>query len=125
MDREFLRFLWVDDPTKEDSHVVVYRFARVVFGAFSSPFLLNTTIRHHLEQHLETHSELVLQVLRSIYVDDLVTGSRPEEQAYELYTGAKALLKRGAFNLHKFSTNSSALLARVDNEESAHLSDSL
>ena len=69
-DREFLRFLWVDDPSKEDPSVVVYRFARVVFGVSSSPFLLNATVRYHLEQHSEAQGDLVSKVLRSIYVDD-------------------------------------------------------
>ena len=36
-DRDVLRFLWVDDPTKENPKVIILRFARVVFGvsAFS------------------------------------------------------------------------------------------
>ena len=50
-----------------------------------------------------------------------MTGSESEEKAYDLYTGAKALLKIGAFNLRKFSTNSSTLQARIDSEESTHL----
>lgn len=50
-------------------------------------------------------------------------GSQSEEQAYELYTGAKALLKMGAFNLHKFSTNSCSLQARVNMEEVGHRDD--
>lgn len=116
-DREFLRFLWVDDPFKDDPSIVVYRFTRVMFGVSSSPFLLNATVRHHLELHAEAHSDLVLKVLRSIYVDDVVTGSQSEEQAYQLYTGAKALLKTAAFNLRKFSSNSSSLQARIDAEE--------
>ena len=73
-DREFLQFLWVDDPTKDEPRVVAYRFTRVVFGVTASPFLLNATVRHHLELHSEAHGELVSRVLRSIYVDDIVTG---------------------------------------------------
>ena len=90
--------------------MVVYQFASVVFGVSSSPFLLNATVRYHLEQHSEAQSDLVSKVLRSIYVDDIVTGSESEEKTYDLYTGAKALLKIGAFNLCKFSTNSSTVL---------------
>ena len=100
--------------------MVVYRFARVVFGVSSSPFLLNATVRYHLEQHSEAQSDLVSKVLRSIYVDDIVIGSESKEKAYDLYTGAKPLLKIGAFNLRKFSTNSSTLPARIDSEESTH-----
>ena len=63
-------------------------------------------------------------MLRSIYVDNVVTGLQSEEQAYELYTGAKNLLKTGAFNLCKFTTNWNTSQARIDAEESVHLSDS-
>lgn len=62
-DRDFLCFLWVDDPTKEDPSLVSYRFTRVVFGINASPFLLNATLRHHLELHSESHRDLVPKVL--------------------------------------------------------------
>ena len=32
-DREFLRFLWVDDPAQEDPMIVTYQFARVAVFA--------------------------------------------------------------------------------------------
>ena len=44
--RDFLRFLWVDDVNKELPEIKLLRFTAVVFGA--SPFLLNATIRHHV-----------------------------------------------------------------------------
>ncbi len=62
-------------------------------------------------------------MIRSIYVDDIVTGSQSEEQAYQLYSEAKTLLKTGAFNLRKFSTNATRLQAKVDLEESAQCQD--
>ena len=61
-------------------------------------------------------------MLRSIYVD-VVTGSQSEEQAYQFFTEAKALLRTGAFNLRKFSSNSSSLQATVDREETSHVND--
>ena len=75
-DRDVLRFLWVDDVTKESPEVVVLRFARVVFGVSSSPFLLNATVKHHIERYEEEDPGFVETFLRSIYVDDLSTGGR-------------------------------------------------
>ena len=72
--RDVLRFLWFDDVKKESPEVVVLRFARVVFGVTSSPFLLNATVKHHVERYEEEDPEFVETFLRSIYVDDLSTG---------------------------------------------------
>ena len=48
--RNFVRFLWVEDLNKENLEVMELRLARVVFGVNSSPFILNATIRHHLNR---------------------------------------------------------------------------
>jgi len=108
-DRDALRFLWFDNITKERPQVCAFRFARVVFGVSSSPFLLNATIRHHLNKYLSSHPELVSSILQSIYVDDILFGADSEEEAFTLYKESKALLKTGGFNLRKFTTNSGEL----------------
>jgi len=50
-DRVVLRFLWVDDVNSAEPKIVEYRFARVVFGATSSPFLLNATLLKHITSY--------------------------------------------------------------------------
>ena len=50
-DKDVLRFLWVDDISKPEPQVITLRFRLVVFGLSSSPFLLNATIKHHMEQY--------------------------------------------------------------------------
>ena len=54
-DRDVLRFLWVNDANEDEIKIRPLRFTRVVFGVCSSPFLLNSTIRHHLEQYRSSH----------------------------------------------------------------------
>ena len=118
-DRNVLRFLWVDDITKESPEPVALRFTRVVFGVSSSPFLLNATIRFHLEQHALTQPDLIAKLMRSFYVDDVVTGASDEDQAYALYETSKKVLKEGGFHLRKFCTNSTLLQMRIDGEETS------
>jgi len=115
-DRDALRFLWFD-ITKEQPRVCAFRFARVVFGVSSSPFLLNATIRHHLNKYLSSHPELVSSILQSIYVDDIVFGADSEEEAFTLYKESKALLKTGGFNLRKVTTNLGELQDLINQEE--------
>ena len=112
-DRDVLRFLWVRDPIEDPPQYIVLRFARVVFGVSCSPFLLNATVRHHLELHQDSQRTLVDKLLRSFYVDDVITGADTEEDAFRLYTESKELLKSGGFNLCKFTSNNLALQQKI------------
>ncbi len=59
----------------------------MVFGVSSSPFLLNATIRHHLDKYARSCPDLVGRIARSIYVNNIVCGAKDEEDAFELYLG--------------------------------------
>ena len=84
-DCDVLRFLWIDYLLKENPCLVHMWFNRVVFGVSSSPFLLNATIKHHLEKYRKVNPEPVELMLRSIYVDDVIFGASDEESAFTLY----------------------------------------
>ncbi len=116
-DRDALRFLWVDDPAKDQLEPVVLRFARLVFGVSASPLLLSAIIRHHLEKYPSAHPDLMQKLLQSMYVDDIVTGAEDEVQAHKLYKESKEILMRGGFKLRKFTTNLSQLHETVDRDE--------
>ena len=92
---------------KPSPEKIVLQFARVVFEVSSSPFLLNATIRHRLDKPAMVQPYLVSKLLRSTYVDDIVTGAESEEAAYKLYKESNELLKGAGFNLRKFTSNSS------------------
>jgi hypothetical protein len=94
----------VDDIARDAPEVCTLRFTRVVFGVSSSPFLLNATIKYHLEQCLDSHPDLVPNLMESTYVDDIVTGANSEDEAFRLYSAAKDLFRLGGFNLRKFLT---------------------
>lgn len=69
-DRNSLRFLRSLNPEDEDPEVIILRFALVVFGVTSSPFLLNA-INHHMEMYRDRDPLFVDKFLSSIYVDDV------------------------------------------------------
>ena len=122
-DRDVLRFLWLKDAFQENSEIVKLRFTRVVFGVSPSPFLLNATIRHHIEKYQISHPELVKVLMQSIYVDDVVFGADTEEDARALYASSKELLRYGSFNLRKFVTNSPSLQKLIDANEATSSSE--
>ena len=98
-ERDVLRFLWIDDIDKKSPEVVTMRFARVVFGVSSSPFLLNATIRHHVGQYKDREPEFVDMFRRSIYVDDVTFGTSDDYGAFDLYRKANKILADCGFNL--------------------------
>ena len=100
-DRDALRFIWVDDVSKEEPELREYRFTRVVFGVSSSPFLLNATVKYHLEKFLGTNEAVVKRLLQSTYVDDVISGAGTEDEAFDLYTQSKEIFRQGGFNLRK------------------------
>ena len=63
-----------------DQPIVIYRFLRVVFGVTSSPFLLNSTTRHHLEKYVESEKDVVERLRDDLYVDDQVSGCETPDQ---------------------------------------------
>ena len=65
-DNDELRSLWVDDIDKAEPKVITLRFTRVVFGLSSSPFSLNATIKHHIEQHEQCDTNFSGKFLESI-----------------------------------------------------------
>ena len=112
-DRDFLRFLWVEDVRDNNLSINVYRFCRVVFGLNASPFLLNGTIRHHLATFAVVDPEFVKRMVEGFYVDDLVTGDRTTERAFTLYEKAKERMATGGFKLRKWKTNDPGLREKI------------
>lgn len=95
----------------------VLRFARVVFGVSSSPFLLNATMKYHMDKYRALDRQFVEKFECSIYVDDLTFGDNNERDALQLYKKAKEWFVDGAFNLHKFHTNCRELQRKIDAQE--------
>ena len=89
-------------------------------GLLQAPFLLNTTLQHHMSWYSTSHPEVVRQLSNSIYVDDIVSGEGNEEKAYQHYFISKGV--KGGFKLGKFVTNAEALQQTIDGKEGVLMS---
>ena len=121
VDRDCLRFLWVDDIHSENPEIQIFRYNRVVFGVSSSPFILNAVLRQHLESFNDTDPEFTSKVKESFFVDDLVTGADSAESACQLYQKAKDFLRQGGFTLRKWKSNDQDLMQRIKDAEKSNM----
>jgi hypothetical protein len=120
-DHDVHRFLWVDDVSKDFPEICELRFTRVVFGVSASPFLLNATLKHHVEQYTAAYPDTVRRLLESTYVDDIISGADTEDDAFALYAQSKSIFHDGGFNLRKFVSNSKPLQERINRAERSHI----
>lgn len=121
--RNFLRFLWVDDVESPDPQIIVFRYTKAIFGAVCSPYLLSATIRHHLRQYEETEPEFVENVKKSLYCDDYVSTFDSESEAMAYYEKLKQCFMDAGFNLRKWKTNSKDLGEEIVKQETFNFTD--
>ena len=108
MERNYLRFLWYDHVISDFHKLKRLRFARVMFSATSSPFLLNSTIRKHIGNY-EYDEAFVEKIENSFYVDNFSGGDTSFETVIKLYKKLRVRFAEGYFNLRKWRTNDANL----------------
>lgn len=113
-DRDFVRFLWVKDPLDPKSDFESFRFRVIPFGASSSPFILLSVIKKHLQA---SSSPLAVDINRNIYVDNLISGCETTEEAMDYYLETNSVLKQAGLKLQSWGSNESHLTARANSEE--------
>ncbi|GBN38246.1 hypothetical protein AVEN_186859-1 [Araneus ventricosus] len=99
-DREFLRLLWWN--IKDRSKLEFFRYCRVVLGVTSSPFLLNASIRHHLnstEYQLEYLQTTVEKLKRAFHVDNLTTSVESQEELEQFKMQTMEIINAASFEL--------------------------
>ena len=116
-DRDYLRFLWMNDINNESPQIVAYCFTRVVLCVTCSPFLLNATLQQLISSHNVVDSEFAEKMLRSLYEDDFASGPETSSQGFELYSKCKNLMRDCGFNMRKWLTNSPELTSMIHKDE--------
>ena len=105
-DRVFTRFLWLSDPTNPNSKFDIFRFKTVLFGSTSSPFMLNATLRCHLENY---YLPVAQDIENNIYVDNIISGCDQEAECLLYYNEAQAIMDDAHFHLHSWASNNPSL----------------
>ena len=119
-DINFLRFLWWPEGDIEQV-LVEYRMTVHLFGAVSSPSCANYALRKNAEDN-QSHfsSEVVSTIKCNFYVDDCLKSLSSEEEAVQMVQDLIHLCQKGGFNLSKWVSNSSTVLASIPVENRAH-----
>ena len=90
----------------------------MIFGASSSQFLLNGTVRKVGSKYEAVDQEFAKKVRNHFYVDDLNTGVNTVGEGSELYWLMKGRFGEANFNLRKWRTNNAELRELIDESES-------
>ena len=102
-DRDALRFHWIKD--KDPSTIEVLRFTQALFGLVQSPFFLAGTLKLHLENLKEKYPAEVEEILRSLYVDDVITGGSTTDEVQDLKKTIVTVFGEAKFDMHKWNSN--------------------
>lgn len=102
-DRDYLRFLWQE----KDGRLKVFRHCRVVFGVSSSPFLLESCIKLHLQTILTQckvnespySSDFIELLEESFYVDNCLTSLETLKDVEEFRHVASSVMNEKMFKL--------------------------
>ena len=112
-----MRFLWYNNVYSDKIEIERYRFRRVIFGATSSQFLLNSTIHKHADKYEDIDPEVARKARNNFYVDDLTTGVKNVEDGIELYQKFKIRFMEANFNIRKWKTNNKNLKTEIEKRE--------
>lgn len=124
-DVDFQRILWRKDQTATNSSALIaksanqsgkteeFRLLRVTFGTASAPYLAVKALQQVAIDEGANYPVAAARVNKDYYMDDLLTGGENVESAMKLYSEMVNLLKRGGFELQKWSSNSEELLERI------------
>ena len=111
-DRDFTRFLWVKGKRKTSvaNKLQVCRFTRILFGIISSPSLLGSIVKDHLENIGTPVNE---QAVHDIYVDNLISGVNTTDETTQFYKETKQSFKETSMNMRDWGSNSTDFLKTV------------
>lgn len=119
--RNYLRFLWYRDNDMSKD-VIDYRMRVHVFGNSPSPSVAIYGLRRAIQEGADQHGADTVQfVERHFYVDDGLISLPTDADAISLLRRTQASLSESNLRLHKFASNSDAVLQAFAPEDRAVL----
>lgn len=109
-DQLFQLIFWREN---EKMPLQVYQLTTVTYGVTSSPYLANRVIQQLIIDEGKNHPLAATALKDQIYVDDALLGSNSVENAQQLKDDVVQLLKKGGFELRKWSSNNPLLLQSI------------
>ena len=85
---------------------------------------MSVTVQNHMPKYSYLYSDVILQFLSDLYIDNSITGKQTEKEAFDFYLVCKSLMKKGAFNLRKWVSNSKSLQEKIAEYESKYFGES-
>ncbi|XP_055531456.1 uncharacterized protein LOC129722189 [Wyeomyia smithii] len=111
---KYLRCLFRDDRTQP---LMDLELLRVTYGVGPAGFLATRSLIQLAKDEQNDFPKACEVVLKSFYVDDVLTGADTLEEAQKLRKDLLLLLGRGGFKLHKWCANEAAILEGVPFED--------
>ncbi|KRZ47770.1 hypothetical protein T02_7890, partial [Trichinella nativa] len=102
-----------DDPSPPQT----FRFRRICFGLTSSPFLALAVMQHHARLNKSKWPKAAEEVLKNVYVDDLLFSLDDRTETMECVRELKQLMETAGFHLTKWSSNEPSVLRSLPEED--------
>lgn len=109
-DRNMQRILWRDN---ESDDIGEYKLNTVTYGTASAPFLAVRSLIECANVESENCQKAHEAIVSDMYVDDLITGADNEEAAIILQQQISSILRRGGFELRKWTSSNNNVLQAI------------
>ncbi|XP_054717598.1 uncharacterized protein LOC129226994 [Uloborus diversus] len=115
-DTQYQKILW---RQSSDEEVKEFRLLTVTYGTASAPYLATKCLQQLAVEESEKFPHASQVVKSDFYVDDLMTGAESVEEAIQLQQEIIEMLKRGGFEIKKWSSNEELVLENIPPESRA------
>lgn len=117
-DCDALRFLWWRGGDLS-AELVEYRMVKHIFGATSSPSVVNFCLKKTAMMEEQQNTEIANVIDRNMYVDDLMKSTETAADAISLANKVSKQLDKGGFHLTKWCSNDRRVIAAIPESERA------